>query len=493
LGLYEIIKENMSLLKNIAKIFFNIEETDNTENVINPNKLSTNIIRQDDASPFMQEVYKEIEEVQKKFDKPDENKEEKKEEKKNVSTKKQKSQPHIKEAIVKYVGHDEAVIISCFFNPTKSKYRLDAFNKFYDSIKHLNHRIVECVIGNDFPQLQENEYIARVYSKNLLWHKETLLNKIISELPKKFKYVFWVDADVSFTNLNWMVDGVKELQKNNIVQLFEYCTHLDRDETEPSNKNLFKKQLQEASFGIPNKKVWRSFCANFVDNKKRSESVDYDIHGHVGFAWGAKREILDACPLYDRALVGGADHIIAHAAAGQIVHECIKKSFTSDLTTVRMWSNKFYNLVRGKIGYVKGNLYHTWHGDTEKRRYLKRIQDLTPRFKSVTKKDENGLYETNDQYIHNYMLNYFLIREVVDDDKNISYVGTGTDPVVKEFDGFGGGSFGGGGASGSWDTDSKQPPSEFGGTDVDKFYSNADSVDHKFSDYSDNSNNQNFS
>jgi hypothetical protein len=39
-------------------------------------------------------------------------------------------------------------------------------------------------------------------------------------------------------------------------------------------------------------------------------------------------------PLYDRALIGGADHIIAHAAAGQIPHSCITKSFTDNLDEV---------------------------------------------------------------------------------------------------------------------------------------------------------------
>ena len=51
----------------------------------------------------------------------------------------------------KYKNHSEAVIIACYFNPENNPYRLIAFNKFYESIKHLNHRIVECVIGDAKP------------------------------------------------------------------------------------------------------------------------------------------------------------------------------------------------------------------------------------------------------------------------------------------------------------------------------------------------------
>ena len=47
----------------------------------------------------------------------------------------------------KYRTNSEAVIITCYFNPQKSPYRTKAFKTFYESIKHLNHRIIECVIG----------------------------------------------------------------------------------------------------------------------------------------------------------------------------------------------------------------------------------------------------------------------------------------------------------------------------------------------------------
>lgn len=332
----------------------------------------------------------------------------------------------------KYKTHSEAVIISCFFNPQNSSYRLKAFQTWYESIKHLNHRIIECVIGDGQPQLLPTDSISIVRTPSLLWHKESLLNKIIEDLPDNYRYVFWVDADVIFQNKNWLVDGVKALQENVIIQPFEYCVHLDRDETEPS--------FEVIPSVLPNKfnnKVWRSFCANY-NNNVYWRDADYNNHGHVGFAWAARREILNQMPLYDRALIGGADHIIAHAAVGQINHSCILKSFTDNLEEVAEWSRKFHDLVKGRVGYVSGNLYHIWHGDIEKRQYLKRIQDFTEKTKEITRKDENGLYVDNNN--QDYMLNYFLLREV-------------TDTIIEEpkSKGFGGGEFGGGGASGSYE------------------------------------------
>ena len=96
---------------------------------------------------------------------------------------------------------------------------------------------------------------------------------------------------------------------------------------------------------------------------------------------------------------------MAHAAAGQIGHSCITKSFTDDIQAVNNWSVLFYNLINGKIGYVKGELYHIWHGDLGKRQYLKRIQDFTSKAKTITERDENGLFVTtngDDEYVKQY-------------------------------------------------------------------------------------------
>jgi hypothetical protein len=311
----------------------------------------------------------------------------------------------------KYKTHSEAVVISCFFNPQNSPYRLRAFELFYESIRHLNHRIIECVIGDASPQLPQNDHIRRIYTPNLLWHKESMLNAIIAGLPKQYKYVFWVDADVLFTNRSWLTQGVKALQQNNIIQPFEYCVHMDRDETAPSFKLGASAAFAFVDYETLYKNnVWRSFCSNYAENR-RWESEEYNEHGHVGFAWGARREVLDAVPLYDKALIGGADHIIAHAAAGQVPHLCITKSFTDNIDDVNGWSHRFSQVVSRKIGYVKGNLYHIWHGDIKNREYLKRIRDFTAKTKHIVERDENGLYVT-DRRDDDYMKQYFSKREV---------------------------------------------------------------------------------
>jgi hypothetical protein len=334
---------------------------------------------------------------------------------------------------------DRAAIVSCYFNPENNPYRLKAFSYFYESIKHLPHRIVECTIGNASPQLS-GKYITRVHTNDLLWHKETLLNKLITDLPQKYRYVFWLDADVLFTNPYWLQEGVKKLKSFRIIQPFEYCVHLERDELKPKfdldrltvpNIDLTEEEMKMIPNGLDNplvydntptlynKRVWRSFCSNYEQNPYLANYNNYDVHGHVGFAWGARRELLDSVPLYDKALIGGADHIIAHAAAGQIDSPCITKAFVGqDLTEIQSWSRRFARAVDGQIGYVEGNLFHIWHGDLNKRQYLKRIQEFGSIANQITRRDANGFWQALDD--NQYMETYYQQREEVNLDDNSS-------------------------------------------------------------------------
>jgi hypothetical protein len=334
----------------------------------------------------------------------------------------------------RYRNHPETVIISCYFNPLGSEYRKKAFDIFYNSIKHLNHRVVECVIGDSKPQLIANDSISHVHTRDLLWHKETLLNNLVKTLPKKFKYVLWVDADVIFTNKNWMLDAAKELSGGSkIVQLFEYCVHLNKDEQNPKSP-LDKTDREYANHSTFRREdLWKSFAA--VHNQKevfnQSRSPIYNVHGHVGFAWGARRSLLEQVPLYDKALIGGADHIIAHAAAGHIdygafqcpkLHPCIEKSFTDDLGPILDWSRKFMSAVSYKgLGFVKGDLYHIWHGDVDKRDYFQRIKNFTPKAKEIVRRDKNGFFVSENPETTKFMADYFGRREVLPSNSSLHH------------------------------------------------------------------------
>jgi len=360
-----------------------------------------------------------------------------------------------------YKNNSDAIIIACYFNPQRNEYRKKAFDKWYDSIKHLNHFVLEAVPNGSNAELPDLAgKIEHVQVEQMLWHKETLLNKIIQRVISegKFKYIFWLDTDVIFDNKSWLIDACKELESYNVIQPFEYCFHLNRDQ-EPESTFYFKSKnliLIDEWKEWAKDKVWRSFGANIKDNPKNAKSEDYDIHGHVGFAWGARTEYLkEIGGLFDKALIGGADHIMAHAFVGQIPCSCISKSF-GDLEEIKSWSYlvegenlrmlKYPDRNKPLISYAKGNLFHIWHGDIQKREYYKRIKEFTPLSTGKVKRNESGFYQTQDSNVSNYFTDYLTKRENIE---LFTSIMTSQTPIVEDSH-FEGGQFGGSGAGVDW-------------------------------------------
>jgi hypothetical protein len=318
-----------------------------------------------------------------------------------------------------YKSHPEAVLISCYYNPKNSPERLAAFNKFYPTIKHLNHRIIECIAPGVPEQLPNNPNIEKLRTTSTLWHKEQLLNRIVSQLPPHFRYVFWVDADVIFSNKNWMVEGVEALQSFNVVQCFEYCIHMEKGQMKPGyNVNDAKLAINNAdAAGSPltARRMWKGYASNYAQNNPNFHSQKYDIRGHVGFAWGAHKSILKLCPLYDRGLIGGGDGIIAYASTGQLeTVSNVKEMFADVLQDVYSWGRKWQGVVRGKVGYIEGDLYHIWHGNVKDRQYYKRIKEFGPHLNQIAReneRDENGLYTTRDVQAKQYVSRYYDKRD----------------------------------------------------------------------------------
>lgn len=357
-----------------------------------------------------------------------------------------------------YNNNPKAIIIACYFNPQRNEYRKKAFDRWYKSIKHLNHFILEAIPTGSKPELPDIiGKIEHIQVDQMLWHKETLLNKIIDRVIEegRYKYIFWLDTDVIFDNKNWLVDACKELEVFNVVQPFEYCFHLNRDANEPTQDQInIKSFLLNHPVTIAKLfKIWRSFGANVKTNPKHAMSDDYDIHGHVGFAWGANVHYLKRIGgLYDKALIGGADHIMAHAFAGQIPCSCISKSFGDDLD-IKEWSRKAYlenwtgNI--NVVSYVKGNLFHLWHGDIEKREYYKRIKEFTPLSENKIERNSEGFFQSSDMSVLNYFDNYLSLREEIDPPVR-GEPGITIADLTGKISEFEGGQFGGSGAGGDW-------------------------------------------
>ena len=106
---------------------------------------------------------------------------------------------------------------------------------------------------------------------------------------------------------------------------------------------------------------------------------DFARHGHTGFAWAARREVIQAHGLYDAMIAGSGDHVMAHAFAGDFSSRCVRRILGDNerhIAHFQAWARSVYPSVRGRMAALEGRVLHLWHGATENRRYVERNREL---------------------------------------------------------------------------------------------------------------------
>lgn len=257
-------------------------------------------------------------------------------------------------------------VVTAYYNPCDYETRRYNYRIFSETLKKSGIPLltVECAFGDQPFTLPQGADVVRVRSKSIIWQKERLLNLAISWLPSNCRYVAWLDCDLLFQNFNWARDIVDLLGQAPLVQVFETCNRL-------SAENLG---------AIHGGSVCKSFAAITPFNPDILKLGHFEKHGHTGYGWAARRDLLDAHGLYEYAIIGSGDHYMAHAAFNDPRGTCLELMTGADRNQIQHftdWAVPFGSDVRGRVAAVPGNVFHLWHGDLESRRYLHRNRELT--------------------------------------------------------------------------------------------------------------------
>jgi hypothetical protein len=183
-----------------------------------------------------------------------------------------------------------------------------------------------------------------------LWIKENLINKGVAVLPKDWRYMAWIDADIKFLNEHWIDDTIYELKKSDIVQLWRSAINLG-----PFGETI---------------KVDKSF--GYMANGSGTEWTPTDKYGnwHPGYAWACTRRFFNRTGgLIDWAILGSADRHMAMAMIGKALESGPSKMHAN----YRDMLEEFQNRVKGlSLGWINGTIVHNWHGTLENRKYKER-------------------------------------------------------------------------------------------------------------------------
>ena len=260
---------------------------------------------------------------------------------------------------------DDLWIVTSYFDPVGYHSRRRNYDAFQAPIVAggLHCLTIECAFGDDAFTLTPSPGVVRVRSKHVMWQKERLLNLAIRALPTECTKVAWVDCDTLFTNPAWAVATSRLLESVSVVQPYETALRLPRAWTA----------------GGDHADAMPGFAATQANDPESLRSGHYRRHGETGLAWAARRSALEPDGLYDACIIGGGDHVMAHAMCGDWDSVCIDRLIglaAPQADHLRQWGERFSRRVRRTVGHVPGAAVHLWHGERADRRYSSRHKEL---------------------------------------------------------------------------------------------------------------------
>jgi hypothetical protein len=269
--------------------------------------------------------------------------------------------------------HGPLWAVTSYFNPMGYGRRLANYRAFR---RHLAVPLatIEWSIDGRFELADDDaDLVLRVDGGSLLWQKERLLNLLVPRLPGQCHSVAWLDCDIIFQRDDWPEAALRALDRWPMVQLFDTVRH-------SGPVPLAEVPQRERWFNLPAFLERKGLVAAIPRDRPLAEWAQErppreTEHGNptTGFAWAAHRELLQAIPLLDVWVCGGADSAMCFAALGvpeRVVrrHQLAGAHRDHYLDRARALAAA----VAGEVGHVPGTIHALWHGDLDDRRYKER-------------------------------------------------------------------------------------------------------------------------
>lgn len=244
--------------------------------------------------------------------------------------------------------------------------------------------------------------VTRMRGRDILWHKERLLNILLAAIPKQFTKLAWVDADAIFTDVGWYDQASARLDSFPIVQLFERLEQRD-------NVGKFAREY----VGL----------AAYVASGSPDPFNFGELPIWPGVGWAANRTLLEKHGLFDKMIVGGGDTLLSFAAFspdGNRQREHLDHLPDALTFAWANWATGFHGDVQGRVGFVPGTVVQLGHGTRQNRRYMERLEILKRhRFDPSLdiEADEHGVWRwaSDKPELHSDVREYFRLRHEDDD------------------------------------------------------------------------------
>lgn len=247
--------------------------------------------------------------------------------------------------------------LTSYFNPVRYRRRLSNYRLFRS---HLRVPLVAVELSFDGRfDLNKNDadILIQISGGAVLWQKERLLNVALKAVPPEVDRIAWIDCDLILKRPDWTEEAERQLDDFEVVQLFSDAIHLKSEEYRPADVDVSDYAAVPGIVSVSNARELITIRSNH--NSYQS-----------GFAWAAKRRLIESHGFYDAAIVGGGDCMMVGAVFGEFGP--IAERFLLNATRRQhyfKWAVPFHESVAERIGRVPGTIIHLSHGDLKNRRY----------------------------------------------------------------------------------------------------------------------------
>lgn len=279
-------------------------------------------------------------------------------------------------------------VITPIFNPGRFKSRIELYKQFAKYMEYCGVVLITVEVAWEGRPFQvtfpHNKHHIQLRTEHFIWHKERAINigvdYVKANYPKA-KKVAWIDADITFSNPNWVQDALFALDHYDVIQLFSQGINLN-----PNNEMMWKADS-----------VFFNYVKKHGFHQKPPKQTKYISGGHPGLAWAATIKALDNVGgLLDICSAGSADTHMANSLMGDWSLYTSEHYSEGYKKALQEWGDKCNKYIRKNIGYINGIALHHWHGKSADRGYEKRLDILAfhqydPATDIVI--DNNGLYK----------------------------------------------------------------------------------------------------
>lgn len=255
-------------------------------------------------------------------------------------------------------------VIAVISNPVRYKSRVALFQKFQKEMIDAGVEliVVEQAYGERPFEVSHSSHPhhLQIRTTSEIWHKEAMINLgvnyLTTQIDPNWKYMAWIDADISFTRPDWVVETIHQLQHHDVVQMFQTAIDLG-----PKGE----------AFGR-----YEGFAWAYNEGRFNSKTTKYTSF-HPGYAWAITRPAYEAVGgLIETAVLGAGDRHMAYGLVGMMKDSLNEGLHPNYAVSLLEWEKRAERYIQRDVGYVAGNIIHHWHGKKADRRYHDRWKIL---------------------------------------------------------------------------------------------------------------------